>query len=134
MLKGISKCGIKWAPSSHEVVQPKCLHWHQLFLQSCIFGPRHWNHSVSFTCALWGFFRCFSNNGIWWWHLNSFINMSRQPCGLLAFIYKCHSFVKVCTNRPERNPQGHFYCSPSLMTLGNYRHHITLWSLWKWTG
>ena len=57
-----------------------------LTISSKLFGQKDWNHSVPFIRALWGIFKCFSNLGIWWLHLNIFINLQSKSCGLLACI------------------------------------------------
>lgn len=49
-----------------------------------------------------------------------------KPVMWSAGLYKCHSFVKVCTNRHKKNSQGIFYCNPSLTILGSCGYDVTV--------
>lgn len=86
-----------------------------------------WSETLKSLCSFYmcsmRHFKCFSNLGTWGCHLNSFINMQSQSCGLWPL------FVKVCTDGPERTLRVIFTATHHWWHWGIVGIvHVTLWT------
>lgn len=114
-VEGRSKCSIKWASCLHEVVHQNVLIDTSYFFKAlCL--VRDTEITLFLLHVLYETFQMLFKSWNLGMSFKQFHKHAKPVMWSVAFI--CQSLYKWT----RKDSQGHFYCNPSLMTLGNCRH------------